>query len=152
MLSDKLVLKKINNFIIIMLGNGSHIYTAYKYWKLWKNYFVYTFIIYFIRIIWRGKAYRVRFFKKSAKFTFNFGNSHWYKLIYDKTRLSFFRIRRQSYLAFASDRFDTRLIKDFFSNIRVYNKYTRRGIRIKRAPYIRRFGKISQVNSILHSF
>lgn len=151
-LSNKLVLKKINNFIVIMLGSGSHIYTIYKYWKLWKNYFVYTFIIYFIRIVWRGKAYRVRFFKKSSKFTFNFGHSHWYKLLYDNSKLSFFRIRRQSYLAFALDRFDARLVKNFFNTIRVYNKYTRRGIRVKRAPYIRRFGKISQVNSILHSF
>lgn len=73
-------------------------------------------------------------------------------MIYKKSEVNFFRLRRQNYLVFIKDRFDLRIVKDFFKSIRVYNKYTRRGIRLKKSPYIRRFGKISQVNSILHSF
>lgn len=73
-------------------------------------------------------------------------------MIYFKTKLEFFRLRRQNYIVFIQNRFDLKRVKAFFNGIRTYNKYTRRGIRLKKSPYIRRFGKISQVNSILHSF
>ena len=149
---NKIIVKKLNNFLIIIFTKNISNFITKKYWTLWKNYFTYTFIWYFLRIIWRGKAYRVRLFKKNSKFTFNFGHSHWYKMLYLKSKVQFFRLRRQNYLVFIKNRFDKRIITDFFKNIRVYNRYTRRGIRLKKSPYIRRFGKISQVNSILHSF
>ena len=149
---NNILIKKINNFLLILFINNIHAFIKKKHWNLWKNYFTYTFILYFLRIIWRGKAYRVRLFKKHQKFTFNFGHSHWYKMIYFKTKLEFFRLRRQNYIVFIQNRFDLKRVKAFFNGIRTYNKYTRRGIRLKKSPYIRRFGKISQVNSILHSF
>jgi len=43
-------------------------------------------------------------------------------------------------------------LRDLFNGIRPYNKYTKRGIRLKKSFFKQRFGKISQVNSILHSF
>ncbi len=145
-------LKKLNNFLILILDKGSHCYSKSFFFKKLKHFFAYTFLMYYLRIVWRGKAYRVRFFKTSNKFTFNFGHSHWCKLIYDKQYISFFRLKRQNYLVYCADVTDRLKIIKLINSIRTYNKYTRRGIRIKKASYIKRFGKISQVNSILHSF
>lgn len=65
---------------------------------------------------------------------------------------SFFRIRRQNYLLFFKNRIDFSFLKNSFNTIRKYNKYNRRGIRLKKIYFLKRFGKISQVNSILHNF
>lgn len=64
----------------------------------------------------------------------------------------FFKLKRQNYIIFFSKRQDIEYVGNFFNTIRFFNKYTRRGMRIKQIPTIRRFGKISQVNSSLHSF
>ena len=91
-------------------------------------------------------------FKKSNKFTLNFGHSHWCKLWYNINFFKFFKIRRQNYVVLFNSRWDEFYLKFLFSKIRIYNRYTKRGIKLKKTPYIRRFGKISQVNSSLHSF
>jgi hypothetical protein len=117
-----------------------------------KNFFTHSFVIYFLRIQWRGKAFRIRYFKKSNKFTFNFGHSHWFKLIFSPTVYNFFKIRRQSYLIIFNNRLEAFSLLSSFNKLKTMNKYTKRGIRIKNSPYIKRFGKISQVNSSLHSF
>ena len=122
------------------------------YCKILKHHFVYNYIVYFLKIMWRGKAYRVRLFKKKSKFTLNFGHSHWYKVLYKKDYFKFFKIRRQSYLVLFSNREERHFVANAFHTIRRYNKYTKRGIRVKKTFFLRRFGKISQVNSILHSF
>lgn len=149
---DKIIIKKINKFVIFLMNFTLSYYTKPKYTKILKHYYTYTFITFFLRIIWRGKAYRVRLFKKSCKFTLNFGYSHWCKLWYNNHFFKFFKLKRQNYLVLFSNRWEDYYLKYLFSTIRIYNKYTRRGIRFKKTPYIRRFGKISQVNSSLHSF
>lgn len=146
------LLKKINNILLVDLNQNTNIYTSVKFIKIIKNFFTHSFVIYFLRIIWRGKAYRIRFFKKSSKFTLNFGHSHWCKILYNSNVYSFFRIRRQNYLLFFKDRMDFLFLKSSFNTIRSYNKYNRRGIRLKKIYFLKRFGKISQVNSILHNF
>lgn len=135
-----------------MLDFNKCIFSKTYYINILKQYFVYTFITFYVRIIWRGKAYRVRLFKKHGKFTLNFGYSHWCKLKFNKSFFNFFKIKRQSYIVLFSNRWEDFYIKNLFSKLRIYNRYTRRGIKIKKTPYIRRFGKISQVNSSLHSF
>ena len=102
--------------------------------------------------MWRGKAYRVRLFKKNNKFTLNFGHSHWYKILFNKNYFKFSKLKRQSYLVLFSNRCDCLFLKQIINSIRILNKYTKRGIKIKKTPYIRRFGKISQVNSMLHNY
>ena len=150
---DELVIyKNINNFVIFLLDYNCHIYMSNKYHKVINHYFTHTFIMYYFKLMWRGKAYRVRLFKKSKKFTMNFGFSHWFKLIYDDNYYKFSKLKRQKYIVLFYKRDEWFFLKYFFNNIRVLNKYTRRGMKIKVSPYIRRFGKISQVNSSLHSF
>ena len=150
--NENIQLKKINNITIVLLNYLTVNYISKQKIFLFKNYYTYTFVLYCLRIIWRGKAYRVRLFKKSCKFTFSFGYSHWYKLIYNKNYFNFTRIRRQNYVVIFQTRDELQSIKNIFNSIRIYNRYTRRGIRLKKSPYLKRFGKVSQVNSILHSF
>lgn len=138
------------NFFYLL--NKKNFYFDVKSSLISHKFYVTTFVYFFSRIIWRGKAYRVRLFKKSNKFTFNFGYSHWTKLIYDSSKFLFYKLSRQNYLVFYQTREQQHELFSLFSNIRRMNKYTKRGIRIKKLPYIKRFGKISQVNSSSHSF
>ena len=149
---NNIMLKKINNIFFIVLKYGWDRFRFSIEYNKFKNFFSYTYVYYFLRIMWRGKAYRVRFFKKSQKFTLNFGHSHWCKITYDLKTSYFFKRKRQSYVFFFYNRLDIKESINFFNNIRNLNKYTKRGLKIKQSPYIRRFGKISQVNSSLHSF
>ena len=142
----------INNLTCVVLETVTPLYFNIKYKKRLKFFFRETFVSFYLRLIWRGKAYRVRFFKKSQKFTFNFGHSHWYKLFYNKNNFQFYRMRRQSYLVTYYNKFEYLILRDLFNGIRAYNHYTKRGIRLKKTFFKQRFGKISQVNSILHSF
>lgn len=149
---DLIILKNIDNIEFFWLNRKIFDFVPTTSFIKLKKYFAHTFVIFFLRIMWRGKAYRVRFFKKHSKFTLNFGHSHWCKLIYDNYFFEFFKIKRQNYLILFSERSDILFVKNFFNSIRVLNKYTKRGIKVRQTPYIKRFGKISQVNSSLHSF
>lgn len=149
---EKIVFKKINNISFFLLNYKQNLFKEQYSIKKLKLFFIHSYVIYFLRIIWRGKAFRIRYFKKSNKFTFNFGHSHWLKLLFKPTVFNFFKIKRQSYLSIFNNRWDAQVLIHYFNNLRQMNKYTKRGIRIKNTPYIKRFGKISQVNSSLHSF
>lgn len=148
---DIICLKKINNIIVFFLDHTFRNYPLYKKFNKIKKYFAHSFVTFFIRILWRGKAYRVRFFKKYKKFTLNFGHSHWCKIMYPAA-YNFVKVKRQNYLVFFANRLDREEVVTLFNTIKVFNKYTRRGIRVKNTPFIKRFGKISQANSSAHSF
>jgi len=151
--SEKIIqLNQINNILFIIFYFKNHQYFKKKKYNNLKLFFRETFISFYLRFIWRGKAYRVRLFKKNKKFTLNFGHSHWVKLLYQTKDIQFFRLRRQSYLMTYLDKKQYLFLRDLFNGIRPYNKYTKRGIRLKKSFFKQRFGKISQVNSILHSF
>lgn len=149
---ERVVFFKSNNIKFFLLNYKEHYISLSKNLKKFKNFFAHSYVIYFLKIVWRGKAFRIRYFKKYNKFTFNFGHSHWLKLVFKPDTFNFFKIRRQSYLVHFSHRLERNIIISLFNNLREMNKYTKRGIRIKTTPYIKRFGKISQVNSSLHSF
>ena len=150
--SEHIVFKKLNNISFFLLNYKQKFCYDNIIISKYKKYFIHSYIIYFLRIVWRGKAFRIRFFKKSNKFTFNFGHSHWTKLVFTPNIFKFYKIKRQSYLSIFNTRHEARFLTFEFNHIREMNKYTKRGIRIKNSPYIKRFGKISQVNSSLHSF
>lgn len=113
------------------------------------NYLVSSFILQWAYIAFRGKSFRVRNFCKFNKFTFNFGYSHWTKLILLKN-WAFFKRRRQRYIVYSYFYKDFKFFSRFFPKIRFYNCYTMRGLRFRKQAIIRRFGKISQHISILH--
>ena len=151
----------INNAIIFLLTpilkltdnlnlQSSFIKYNIKFYKSVSYRFFYNnFFIKWARIIFKGKSYRVRNFKHNNKFTFNFGYSHWtrFKLL---TRWQCFKRRRQNHLIFTYNLKDFEYFVRFFPYIRFMNRYTLRGLRLKKQFIIRRFGKISQHISSLH--
>jgi hypothetical protein len=107
------------------------------------------FLTQWAHLAFRGKSFRIRNFCNRNKFTLNFGYSHWTRLKLDE-RWAFFKRRRQSYVIYTWSINDFSPFTRFFPHIRFYNKYTMRGLRLRKQAIIRRFGKISQHVSILH--
>lgn len=107
------------------------------------------FILRWAHLGFRGKSYRIRNFCNFNKFTFNLGYSHWTRLKL-LNNWGFFKRRRQNYVIFTYYNKDFLFFKRFIPFVRFYNCYTMRGLRLRKQPIIRRFGKISQHISILH--
>lgn len=148
----KIIFKNINNINFFVLNYKQSFYKNNTTIEKFKAFFAHSYIYFFLRIIWRGKAFRVRYFKTKSKFTFNFGHSHWNKMIFSSKKYKFTKLRRQNYLVIFYNRKHIKSITDSFDNLRIMNRYNKRGIKVRTTPYIKRFGKISQVNSSLHSF
>lgn len=119
-----------------------------------KSSYIYKFIVnsfinLWARIIFKGKGFRIRNFQTDLKLTFNFGYSHWTKLkLYKKW--FFWKIRRQSYMIVTADYSSLKIFNNTLPKIKLMNKYTQRGLRLKKQCIVRRFGKISQYISSLH--
>lgn len=113
------------------------------------KFFLTSYLVVWTRIIFRGKGFRIRNFQKELKLTLNFGHSHWNRIKFYKFWF-FWKIKRQSYVAVS---YDLSCLTNFLSilpTIKLINRYTKRGLRLKRQAIIRRFGKISQHVSSLH--
>lgn len=113
------------------------------------TFFRNCFFAQWAHIGFRGKSFRIRNFCAKNKFTLNFGYSHWTKLKLLEN-WAFFKRRRQNYVIFTWYHKDFTYFTRFFPHIRMYNRYTMRGLRLRKQPIIRRFGKISQHISSLH--
>lgn len=114
--------------------------------KLWNNLQI-LILPYWKRVVFKGKGFRMRKFRNSRKLTFNFGHSHWTKLRLRVFFILFKRKKRQSQYFFCYYKLLFEQICSLIMNIRKINKYTKRGLRLKKQPIIRRFGKISQMLS-----
>lgn len=118
--------------------------TLYK--NLWYSIQI-LLLPYWKRVVFKGKGFRMRKFRNSRKLTFNFGHSHWTKLRLRTFFILFKRKRRQSQYFFCYYKLLFEQICLLIMNLRRINKYTKRGLRLKKQPIIRRFGKISQMLS-----
>jgi len=105
--------------------------------------------LYWHRVMFKGKGFRVRIFGQNNKITLNFGYSHWTKLKFFNF-WTFFKLHRQNYLTFTSSKSDSEHFRCIIPKIKVMNRYTLRGLRLKRQTIKKRFGKISQYVSSLH--
>jgi hypothetical protein len=146
-----LPLRRFDNF------NKSVSYTKLSFQRIFKEFSVFSlyFLFFFKRITFRGKSYRIRFFKRYQKFTLNFNYSHWTKVILSPIWGVSKRKRKKErdrprYMIFTADYSLWPDFTHFFKHIRFYNCYTMRGLRFRTQPIIRRFGKLSQHVSILH--
>lgn len=129
-------------------------YAAYREIYKLNRLIIFSFLSNYFLAQWahlafRGKSFRVRNFSSRNKLTLNFGYSHWTRLKLNK-KWAFFKRRRQCYVMYTWCVSDFYSFIRFFPYIRFYNKYTMRGLRLRKQPIIRRFGKISQHISILH--
>ena len=115
-----------------------------------NKFILHTIIFYWVRVAFRGKGFRLRKFKLANKLTFNFGHSHWSKMVLDSRLFFFKKIKRQNYLCLSKFSYIFKNFKTKIKIIKKLNMYTKRGLRLKRQFIRRRFGKISQVVSSLH--
>ncbi len=113
-------------------------------------YYLYSVTIFWLKLIFRGKGYRMRKFKKLNKLTFNFGRSHWTKYKYNRDLYFTKKLRRQKILCFTAFQENRHQIVNDILSVKPLNVYTKRGLRWKKQSIKRRFGKISQVVSLLH--
>ena len=109
-----------------------------------------TFSMNWVRVSFRGKGFRLRKFKNLNKLTFNFGHSHWTKMALTSTNFFFKKIRRQNYLCLIKTYSQLKAFKKVIKFLKKLNVYTKRGLRLRKQYIRRRFGKISQVVSLLH--
>lgn len=149
----KLSIFSINKkYLIFYILNNSTV-NYYFNFKLTEPSFYNKIINYMIpywdKIIFKGKGYRIRCFKRNKKFTFNFGRSHWTKLKCGDLWF-LFRFARQKFYISTLLLSDYLIFKKTLQNIKKPNRYTLRGLRLKKQLIKRRFGKISQYISSLH--
>lgn len=122
----------------------------YKYKSVYLfRYLCSNFIVVWARIVFKGKGFRIRNFQKELKLTLNFGHSHWDRIKFYKFWF-FWKKRRQNHLILTYNNDFFREFYILFPYIKLLNRYTKRGLRLKKQPIVRRFGKISQHISSLH--
>lgn len=139
-----------NNFKLIIPFNLVYVKDNYKNIYTFNRYILKTFSIHWVRVIFRGKGFRLRKFKQFNKLTFNFGHSHWTKMALDIDNFFFKKLRRQNYICLLKKYSQLKLFKNNIKFLKRLNFYTKRGLRLKKQFIRRRFGKISQVVSLLH--
>lgn len=139
-----------NNFILRLDNYNKSYIGSFNYFidhkLLWENYQL-IFIPLWRRVVFKGKGFRMRKFKYSRKLTFNFGRSHWTKLRLQIYFIQFIRKRRQCQYFFCFSFLVFDHLQKLIKTIRVINRYTKRGLRLKKQAIKRRFGKISQMIS-----
>lgn len=118
--------------------------------KLFYKHLAHLFIFFWFKLTFRGKGFRVRKFLKNKKITFNFGRSHWTKLKINQGVFKIMKIRRQNYIWRSSSFYSIYWIQQIIRRVKPINRYTKRGLRIKKEFIKKRFGKISQMISSLH--
>lgn len=118
--------------------------------KQFNKFILKTISVHWVRVAFRGKGYRLRKFKKVNKLTLNFGHSHWAKLILRRGIFFFKKIRRQNYICLIQGYEYFRSFKNGIKFFKKLNRYTKRGLRLRKQYIQKRFGKISQVVSSLH--
>lgn len=143
-------ISKLYKLMYILSNNKKNFYIKNNIFenRYWKQFIFYV-ITYWEKIVFKGKGYRIRCFKKNKKFTFNFGRSHWTKIKL-KYNWYLFRFARQKFYISTVGYLNFLEFKKCLRNIKKPNRYTLRGLRFKKQIIRRRFGKISQYISSLH--
>lgn len=99
------------------------------------------FLVFFKKIKFVGKGFRIQFFKKKGILNFTFGHSHMYMMFLQQ--LSIKKISKFKYFFKSTDlRLITKLSNEL-KRIKPMNKYTLRGLRLGRMILIKRKGRKS---------
>lgn len=141
-------LKK-NFAIVIPIASSINNLKIKKFFQF-NKFVLKTFSQHWFRISFRGKGFRLRKFKHLSKLTLNFGHSHWARVALSKDLYFLKKIRRQNYLCVTRFFSNYKNLKKDLKKYKTLNKYTKRGLRLRKQFIFRRFGKISQVVSSLH--
>jgi hypothetical protein len=130
------------NLNIIQKTRKTHVGSKYFHW-LWN---LDKILWFFYKFKYFGKGLKVKKSTKDSLVIFNLGASHPSKLYFNTNKISIFRTKKNTYTVVSLTNRNSLNTNDIF-NIRPYNLYTRRGLRLSRQPFCKRFGKVSQVAS-----
>ena len=119
----KKVLNDKNNKLSIFIQN---------FIKSWDVY-------YFSKIKFKGKGFRMRFFKKNKLIKFFFGRSHKTFVLFKKLHMR--RINKYKFILKSINKDKIKINSHIATNIKPLNLYTIRGIRNSRQTVFKRKGK-----------
>lgn len=97
--------------------------------------------LWFAKIKFTGKGYKVKRFKPKKSIDFFFYHSHWTIIVFKNLRL----IKKHKYKFYISknNKRKLNLVKSMILNVRPVNTYTKRGLRAGRQLILKRTGKKS---------
>lgn len=104
----------------------------YKFLKKFNKYF-------FFKIKFKGKGYKLRFYKK--KIIFYFGKSHKSIVIYKNTMLKKILKNKYKFLLLNNNITNLKKICNITINIKKINNFTNRGLRLNKQIIIKRKGR-----------
>lgn len=96
-------------------------------------------LFYFNKIKFKGKGFRIKFFKKIKLIKFYFGRSHKTFILLKKTLKK--RINKYKFILMGLNKNKILIISKKITNIKKINKYTLRGLRLSRQIIYKRKGK-----------
>jgi ribosomal protein L6P/L9E len=161
-----LVIKKFNKIIIIIFNNKFKFTVffrkknnikinknlnsiEYKNNILNKNFFIlnnnfYNFLeklntYYFLKIKFKGKGYKIGFYKKKKIINFYFGKSHKSIFIYNNIKIK--KLSKYKFILLKNNFNILKQISYKIIKIKKINEYTNRGLRLSRQIIIKRKGK-----------
>jgi len=161
-----ILIKKFNKIILIIFNeklkftlffnknnnikiNKNLNFLEYKNIFLKKDYFVinnifYKFLeklnkYYFLKIKFKGKGYKIGFYKKIKIINFYFGKSHKSIFLYNNLRIK--KLSKYKFIVFSSNYNYLKKVGLKIINIKKINEYTNRGLRLSRQIIIKRKGK-----------
>lgn len=109
-----------------------------------------SIILYWKKILFKGKSYKIKLASKNTKITLRMGFSHWTKFRLHNFSGSIRKYKRQKFIIFTYSFYSLYRFLGQLTKIRPINPYTKRGLRLTQQYIKRRSGKLSQVLSSLH--
>jgi hypothetical protein len=101
---------------------------------------------FFYKFKYFGKGLKIKKGTINSLILFNLGVSHISKLYFNTKKIKILRTKKNTYTIITLNRNNMLTMHDM-RKIRPYNLYTRRGLRLTRQPFCKRFGKVSQIAS-----
>jgi hypothetical protein len=76
------------------------------------------------------------------------GRSHWTKLLYNQNKITIKRTKKNSYTVLSIKEKNLNVLGLLLKRVKGVNTYTKRGVRLSRQNIKKRYGKVSQANSV----
>lgn len=116
--------------------------------KIVSKLLLFKYLWNFKKIRYHGKGYKIRKSNKTCRLNFRFGKSHWTRVIFDNSLFNVRRTKKNTYAFLSIKSYNLIDLKKLIKKIKGVSHYTKRGVRLTRQFFKKRFGKVSQANSV----
>lgn len=134
------------NFIIPKTNLVENSYTLSN--KVISKLLLFKYLWNFKKIRYHGKGYKIRKSNKTCRLNFRFGKSHWTRVLFDNNIFNVRRTKKNTYTFLSIKSYNLVDLKKLIKKIKGVSHYTKRGVRLTRQYFKKRFGKVSQANSV----